>query len=353
MHIAQIPTPALIVDQEALRHNVETMRGYIEESGAALKPHYKSFKNTKMARHLIEDGAAGITCAKLTEAEDLAMSGIPDILIANQIVDEAKIDRLAQMALGAKVTVCVDDADNIRELETAAAAKGTVIRCLVEYDVGMGRCGVYDPDSFLRLAVLVRTCPHLQFEGIQAYAGHLSHEIDHAARERESERVERILRELKEHLVSHGVRVPKVSGTSTGTIEFRRKGTVYTEVQPGSYLFMDTSYRALGLPFENALFLLVQVIGENARSVITDGGLKTLSLDQLPPIFADFPAKKVKLSEEHAAIDRAGTELKIKDKLRMIPGHCCTTVNLHDYFYLVSGDEVLDKVPITGRGKSQ
>ena len=351
MTIDWIETPALILDMDLCEENIRTAKKFLEGKKYALRPHYKSHKSPYIAHMQIREGAKGICCATLGEAEDLVFSGIQDVLIANQVIDQTKIARLAYLAGCCRLTVCVDRADNVVALEAAAKQRGTTIHCLVEYEVGMNRCGVNTHEDFLALAKQIDASPNLVFEGIQAYAGNLSHEEDYETRRLESEKVERSLRELIECLKREGLQVREVSGTSTGTLEFLYQDSVFTEVQVGSYLFMDVAYNALNLKFKSAAFVLTQVISINPNWVIVDGGMKSISLDQYKPIFRDYPNLPVKMSEEHSKIPNPGG-VKIGDRLMMIPGHCCTTFNLHDYFYLVRDGKVMDRIPVTSRGKS-
>lgn len=351
MHIDQLETPALLVDQDIFERNMQRMRQLLEPLGVALRPHYKSHKSTAVAHLQIAAGAKGITCAKVGEAEDLALSGIEDILIANQIIGKSRIARCAWLAAGCRLTVCVDQEQNVRDLEAAAACQGSILHCLVEYEVGMGRCGVTTPEECERLARLILECPHLCFDGIQAYAGHLSHEVSLEVRRAQAEAVECALKKLKGYLEERGIPVGEVSGASTGTVELRRADTVYTEVQAGSYLFMDATYKQLGLRFENSLSVLASVISTRPDLVVTDAGVKCIGVDQGDPVCPALPGAAVNMSEEHSAFRLAGHGLHVGDRVRLLPGHCCTTMNLHDSFYFVRGGKVTDRVPVTSRGK--
>ncbi len=349
----QIETPALILDLEVFHRNLDKANAYIAGSKMRMRPHYKSSKCTAIAHMQLSAGAKGITCSKLSEAEDLVFSGIDDVLIANQVTEPSKLARLASLAKCARITVCVDTPENISALERAAAAQYAVIHCLVEYDIGMHRCGVYTPEEFLALAGHIAACPHLVFEGIQAYAGNLAHEADAKARRRSSATVEARLRHLIDFLRANGVACKEVSGVSTGTLEFRPKDTVYTEVQAGSYIYMDMSYRNVGAPFENALFVLSTVISKSAGATVFDAGMKSLPIDQALPALASHPDITLGMSEEHCqATNERLSSIAIGQKLRIIPGHCCTTINQFNWLYLVRNGKVVDRLPVTGRGKS-
>lgn len=353
MRIDCLETPALLVDRDALDRNMERMRLILEKSGVALRPHYKSHKSTAIAHLQIQAGAKGICCAKVSEAEDLAMAGVEDILVANQVVEKSRIARLAWLAKGCRIAVCVDQAQNIRDLEQAAALADSRIHCLVEYEVGMGRCGVETPEAFADLARQVMDCPHLEFEGIQAYAGHLSHEPDGEIRRQESEKIEIRLRQLLDYLKQEGILVKEVSGASTATAALRGPDTVYTEVQAGSYLLMDSAYGQMGLEFEHSLTMLATVVSARPDLVVTDAGAKCMGADHGEILCPQLPGAAVNLSEEHSAFSFSNHGLQPGDKVRLIPGHCCTTMNLNDVFYFVREERVLDCLPVTSRGKSQ
>lgn len=351
MRIDQVETPALILDMDLVERNIDTMQQLLAGTGQALRPHYKSHKCAYLAHLQMEAGAKGITCAKLGEAEDLAACGIQDILIANQITDPAKIARLAQLALRSRITICVDDLDNIAQISAAAKAANAVIHCYVEYEVGMQRCGAQTPEEFLALADAVLNAGALRFDGIQAYAGHLSHEEDRAARRLGAAGAEDRLRELLAFLDSRGIGVSQVSGASTGTAEFKAGGSVYTELQAGSYLLMDGAYARLGLPFQNALSIQATVISTAGGRIVTDAGIKCCGVDQGPPVFADFPSCVPVMSEEHSAVMPSGHSCRPGDRLTLIPGHCCTTMNLHDSVFLARNGTITGRIPVTSRSK--
>jgi D-serine deaminase-like pyridoxal phosphate-dependent protein len=332
---------------------MELMKSYSQSIGIALRPHYKSNKCTAIAHMQIRYGAKGIACAKLSEAEDLILSGIDDVLVANQITDAGKVARLAYLAGCCRLTVCVDNAENIRLLEACASIQNTTVHCLVEYDVGMNRNGVETPEDFVKLAKLTDSCPHLVFEGIQAYAGNLALKTDRQVRVDGTRDLETKLSDLIKYAKSEGLEIKEVSGESTGTAFLKDKDSVYTEIQAGSYVFMDTRYGALDLGFKNSLFVLAQVMGVNSGWVITDAGLKSVAIDGSAPVFAKYSKNEIKLSEEHCKIANNGVTEKIGDRLAIIPGHCCTQVNLHDWLYMVREGKVIDRVPINSRGKSR
>ena len=350
---SQIETPALVLDMDVFEENRRTVMDFLESRNLKLRPHYKSHKCTAIAHLQMQDGAKGICCAKVSEAEDLIASGIDDVLIANQITDLPKVSRVAALAGCCHLTVCVDQAQNINDLSAAACLQGTVIHCLVEYDIGMIRCGVRSFDEVYALVKQIAAAPNLSFEGIQAYAGQLSHHMDDNTRRVRSLEIEAELGKLKGFLEERGIPVKEVSGVSTGTVFNRPQCSVYTEIQAGSYIFMDACYGAMKLGLGNALFVLSSVISLSGGLIITDAGRKSVGVDQGKPFFTAFPEKEIDFSEEHSSVVREGTQSAIGDRLRMVPGHCCTTANLHDCIYFVRNGKVVDRVPVTSRGKSR
>jgi len=298
----------------------------------------------------IENGAVGMTCAKLEEAFDLAESGIENILIANQITDKSKISKLAFLAKACRLAVCVDDKENVEDLEKAAAFADSTVYCLVEYEIGMERCGVSTKEEVLSLAKLIKSCPHLVFEGIQAYAGHISHMIEETERKTKTEENSKKIRELIEYLSSNGISVNVLSGGSTGTSEIKAKEGLYTELQAGSYLFMDSTYGDLKLPFENSLFILATVVSVGENIAVVDAGIKSCGVDQGMPKCKGFEVSNIVASEEHFQLHNPTKKLKVGEKIVLIPSHCCSTINLHNKIYLYKNEKVIDRFEITARG---
>ena len=350
MKISGLSTPALVLDVNILNENMAAMDRILKDSGLKLRPHYKSHKCAALAKLQMRNGAIGMTCAKLSEAEDLCDIGVEDILIANQIVDMAKIHRLADLAKHCRLTVCVDNTENITALSRAAQSSGSTIHCLVEYDIGMQRCGVVTKEAVLALAKHIMDCDNLEFDGLQAYAGHISHVEDLTARKQMTAENYDKLKELISYLNENGVSVKIISGGSTGTAEIKAAEGLYTELQAGSYLFMDATYRTLSLPFQNSLFILSTVVSQREGLTVIDAGVKTCGVDQGMPVPYKGKAGEIVASEEHFQIHQYSEKTRVGDKIRIVPAHCCSTVNLHDKIYLVDGDKVIDRLPITAKG---
>jgi len=353
MTIDRLQTPSLVVEKKILLQNAETMKKMLEGSNAALRPHYKSHKCAALARWQVANGAKGMTCAKLEEAEDLADAGIEDILIANEVIDPRKIRRMADLAGDCRLTVCVDHIENALAIAEAAKAANTTVHCLVEYEIGMRRCGVKEQADVLKLAEVIGSESHLTFDGIQAYAGHISHLEDAVEREAITKNNASKLRTLLKLLADHGMEAKILSGASTGTAEMKIKEGLYNEIQVGSYLFMDSTYRTLNLPFKNSLFLLSSVVSVKDGLTVLDAGVKTCGVDQGMPDFEGCDAKEIVANEEHFQFHGLSVSHRVGDRILLIPGHCCSTVNLHDRIYVVDDGKVVDRLAITARGFSK
>ena len=352
MKLKDLETPALIIDELVMEENMDHMMAMLEDTRIQLRPHYKTHKSPDLAWLQIEKGAKGITCSKLSEAEDLVKAGIYDILIANQVVQKSKIARLASLAGMCHMTVCVDSEQNIRDLSAAACLAGSVIHCYVELDIGMKRCGVNTFEEFYQLAALLEELPGVSYDGIQAYAGNLAHEYDVDKREAAIEANEERLRQLIAYLDQRGIKNREVSGCSTGSVYMKKYSSVYTELQPGSYIFLDMAYRGMKTAFKNSLYVLATVISAGPDHFVIDAGVKSICPDQGNPGLDGIEFESVSLSEEHTAF-YGPHSLKVGDMVRVVPGHCCSTVNLYDEMYLLDGDTVIDRIPVVGRGKAR
>lgn len=360
-----LDTPALLIDSEVMEANIATMARYFLDLAAKglpvrLRPHTKTHKCPALARRQIEAGGTrGIACQKLGEAEVMAAAGITeDILIANQIVGAEKIARLVALRRRTNVMVCVDDERNLAELSEAAQAAGVRLGVLVELDVGMKRCGVPTVEEAVRLAQLADRLPGIVFEGLQGYEGHLVDIPDEAQRRRAVERDMAAMLEAKRQIEAVGLEVLHVDAGGTGTYHITSQIPGMTEIQAGSYIFHDGLYLKVIDHFRPALTLLTTVVSRPAvNRAILDIGLKSLGGDGL----ADTRVKDIEgaclieLSEEHGTLSVSGeaASLRVGDKIELIPGHGCTTINLHDQYFVLQDERLAEVLPIPGRGKFQ
>lgn len=361
---AEVQTPCLVLDLDALERNIAKMAAYAAHKGMRLRVHGKMHKSVDVARLQIGAGAVGVCCQKVSEAEVFARGGISDILVSNQIRDPAKIDRLARMpAWGASVMVCVDDSANVADLSAAALRHGTELGVLVEIDCGAGRCGVTTAAEAVALARAVAAAPGLRFAGLQAYQGAMQHLERYDDRQAKLDLAIAQVREAVAALQAAGLDAKLVSGGGTGSYYFESGSGVYNELQCGSYAFMDADYgRILDRngrridqgEWENALFLLTQVMSHvKPDKAVCDAGLKAQSVDSgLPVVFGRSDVTYVKCSDEHGVIDDPRGALRVGEKLRLVPGHCDPTCNVHDWYVGLRGGKVEVVWPVSARGKT-
>lgn len=365
MDEADIQTPCLVLDLDALERNIVKMGRFAHEMGVRHRVHGKMHKSVDVA--LLQErlgGSCGVCCQKVSEAEVFARGGIKDVLVSNQVRDPAKIDRLARIPkLGARAICCVDDLGNVADLSAAAVKHGTTIECLVEIDCGAGRCGVTTTPAVVALAKAIDAAPGLRFAGIQAYQGAMQHMDRYEDRKAKIDIAVAMVRDAVAALKAEGLDCDIVGGGGTGSYYFEGNSGVYNELQCGSYAFMDADYgRILDKDgkridqgeWENALFILTSVMSHaKADRAICDAGLKAQSVDSgLPVIFGRTDVKYIKCSDEHGVIEDPAGVLKVNDKLRLVPGHCDPTCNVHDWYVGVRNGKVEVVWPVSARGKA-
>lgn len=358
---ADVQTPCLIVDLAALERNIARMQKFADDMGVRLRVHGKMHKSADIARMQLDAGACGICCQKVSEAEAFVRAGIEDILVSNEVCDPVKIDRLARLsASGARIIVCVDDIGNVADLSAAAQRHGTTLELLVEVECGAGRCGVAAGRPVVDLAKAVAAAPGLVFAGIQAYQGSAQHIRSYEDRKARIEIAIEAARRSVEMLAAEGLSCAIVGGGGTGTYGFEGNSGVYNELQCGSYAFMDADYQRVKNArgdfldeFENSLFLLTSVMSHpTADRAVVDAGLKAQSVDSgLPVVFGRSDLQYGKCSDEHGVIDDPGGTLRIGDKLRLVPGHCDPTCNIHDWYVGMRAGRVERLMQVTARGK--
>jgi D-serine deaminase-like pyridoxal phosphate-dependent protein len=353
---SDLDTPVLLVDLDPLEHNIQTMADFFRDRPAHLRPHVKSHKMPAIARLQVAAGAPGVCAAKLGEAEAMVEGGIDDVLIANEVVGDMKMERLLALAERARIAVAVDHSDNVAALSRAAHARGVALVVLVELDIGMNRCGVNTADEALALARLVIDSPGLEFRGLMGYEGHVMGVKDAGERARACRASMQRVTDAAEYLRAAGVPVEEVSGGGTLTYDVSGTYPGMTEIQCGSYALMDTNFRDMGSPFQCAMTLLTTVMSLPRPGVaIADAGMKTITNDFGLPEVKNGPGLTLeRLSEEHARLsvaDSAGIDLG--EKVELLPSHGCTTVNLHDRAYAVRDGRVVEVWDVAGRGRSQ
>jgi len=351
-----LDTPALLLDLDVLEGNIARMAEFARQAGVSLRPHAKTHKSPLIARKQLQAGAIGITCQKLGEAEVLVDAGIEGLLITNEIIGETKIRRLIELARRAPLLITVDHAENVADLSGAAVSGEVGLEVLVEVDVGMHRCGVQPGRPALDLARIVASAPGLRFRGLMGYEGHVVGVPDRPTRTEMASACLKLLVDTAGLLRANGLQVDIVSSSGTGTFDIGGGFPGVTEIQVGSYATMDGHYQEVGVPFDPALTLLAAVVSAPAPGLaILDAGLKALSTDQGLPKPIGIPGAEVKyLAEEHAWLFLPdGVVLRPGDKVRLLPAHGCTTINLHDRYYACRGGFFVETWPVAARGKSQ
>ena len=363
MNEADIQTPCLVVDLDALEYNIKAMRDFCAKMGVRHRVHGKMHKSVDIAKlqHALGD-AVGVCCQKVSEAEVFARGGIKDVLVSNQVRDPAKIDRLARLPkLGARTICCVDDIANVADLSAAAQKHGTTIECLVEIDCGAGRCGVQAGAPVVELALAIAAAPGLKFSGLQAYQGAMQHMQSYEDRKAKIDIAVEMVKRSVDMLAAAGFECDIVGGGGTGSYYFEGTSHVYNELQCGSYAFMDADYGRIHdekgkriSEFKNALFILTSVMSHaKADKAICDAGLKAQSVDSgLPVVFGRNDIEYIKCSDEHGVIADPSGVLKINEKLKLVPGHCDPTCNVHDWYVGVRGGKVEILWPVSARGKA-
>jgi len=364
MDAADIQTPCLILDLDALERNIRKMGEYARKHGMRHRSHGKMHKSVDVQR-LQErlGGVAGVCCQKVSEAEAFARGGIKDILVSNQVRNPLKIDRLARIPkYGARVGVCVDDAANVAELSAAAQEHGTTLECLVEIDCGAGRCGVVTSEAAIEIAQAIDAAPSLRFAGIQAYQGSMQHLERYEDRKAKLDAAIAQVKAVVAALGSAGLKAEIVTGGGTGSYRFESNSGVYNELQCGSYAFMDADYgrirdehgkRIDENEWENALFVLTSVMSHAKPDLaVCDAGLKAMSLESgLPVIHGRDDVTYISASDEHGVIEDKHGVLRINEKLKLVPGHCDPTCNLHDWYVGVRNGKAEVVWPVSARGK--
>ncbi|QOG05306.1 DSD1 family PLP-dependent enzyme [Aureimonas sp. OT7] len=365
MSADDIQTPCLILDLDALEANIRKMGDYAKAHGMAHRAHGKMHKSVDVLRMQMElGGAIGVCCQKVSEAEVFVRAGFKDVLVSNQVRDPAKIERLARLPLhGGRVIVCVDDVANVGDLSQAAQRNGTVLDCFGEIDCGAGRCGVTTTPAVLEIARAIAKAPGLRFTGIQAYQGAMQHIDSYEERKAKLDAAIAQVRDAVEALKAEGLEPRIVSGGGTGSYYFESNSGLYNELQCGSYAFMDADYgrihdkdgqRIDKGEWQNALFILTSVMSHaKPDKAICDAGLKAQSVDSgLPFIYGRDDVKYIKCSDEHGVIEDANGVLKINEKLKLVPGHCDPTCNVHDWYVGVRNGVVETVWPVSARGKA-
>lgn len=353
----EVETPALLLDLDAFEHNLARMQSLLAPTGTRLRAHAKTHKSPVIAHLQLRAGAIGQCVQKVGEAEVLAWGGVPDILVSNQVVGDGKLARLAALARIARVAVCADEAGNVARIEAAAEAAGVRLPVLVEIDVGSNRCGVQPGPEAVALAGMIAGSKHLRFAGLQAYHGSAQHlrttEERTAAIASATDGVRRTVEQLRQQ----GLGCDIIGGAGTGTFEHESATGLYTEIQAGSYCFMDADYArnhgGQSAGFQHALFVLATVMSQ-ARSGLAavDAGHKAVAIDSgMPLVWQRDGVAYTGASDEHGKLEwTEGAGVRHGEKIRLVPGHCDPTVDRFDWYVGVRGGRVECLWPVAARG---
>jgi D-serine deaminase-like pyridoxal phosphate-dependent protein len=360
-----LPTPVLLLDLDAFEANLSKMSRYAKEHNRSLRPHGKTHKCPEIAKALVRAGAVGVCAAKISEAEAFVQNGVSGILITTAVLGKHKIQRAAQLAAAHPETIfCADNPQNVRDLNDAAAAGRVRINVAVDLWVGR-RTGIQPGEPALRLAQLIDSLPNLKFAGLQAYAGHASHVIGFEERRKASQEAMAPAAETRRLLESKGIAVLLLSAGSTGTYNIDSEIDGITELQPGSFIFMDVDYRRIGgqdgpvySDFRHSLSVLTTVVSKPADDMaVVDGGFKAFSTDKpFTPEPRSFEGLTFDWAgDEHGILKMPGAPVPVNvgDRVEFTIPHCDPTVNLYDCIYCLRGENVEAVWKIAARGMSQ
>ncbi len=360
--IETLDTPSVLIDLDLMEANIAKLMAHFKGSGVNVRPHLKTVKSPVLALKLIEAGAVGGCVAKLSEAEVMAQGGVNDLMITTEIVGQPKLKRLVELIKqypDLKLRVVTDSLSGATTLNQALEANGLHLNVLLDLNVGQNRTGI-GLDEALAFATQLGEFKALRLIGFHGYEGHLQHIEEAADREQRCREAMQALNETAQQLRAAGFNIETVSTGGTGTAEICASCEGITEVQPGSFIFMDTAYRkALGPVYANALTVLATVVSKPVSNrAVTDAGLKSLSVDSgMARLKAPAGVKYRPGGDEHGILewaeDNAEVKLEVGDRVEFIPSHIDTTINLHDYYYAHRAGVIEAIWPISARGKVQ
>lgn len=349
----EIPTPALVLDLRAMDRNIQRVAAFFAEGPCKVRPHFKAHKTPEIARRQLAAGACtGLTCATVGEAE-IASAFCNDILIANEVIGADKCARVALLADAADIKIAVDSETALSQIASAATATGHTVGVLVDIDVGLPRCGISPGEPALALARRAADTAGVEFRGVMGYEGHVVGIDDREKRTAGAATAMERLTSTADLMRGAGLPCEIVSAGGTGTYDITGRIEGVTEIQAGSYVLMDTAYAKLDIPFEKAFSVLGTVLSRpRAGLCVTDSGHKACTQDHGNPEVRDYPGASVLfLSDEHATIAiPADSAINVGDRIHLWPSHIDPTINLHDVFYVLDGDAVVDVWPIVARG---
>ena len=345
----ELTTPALLLDLDALRANLDFMAAGMRGVSTTLRAHVKVHKSPHIARMEVEHGAIGVGCATVWEAIVMVRAGIDDVFVINEVVGAEKTRALALLAREASVKVAVDDAIQIDELSRAASAAGSSIGVLIDVDEGMHRCGVTSAEEALPLARRIAAAAGLEFVGVTGYEGHCSLEFDEAERHSMAGEAMKLLTGIASHLAEHGLPCRIVTAAGTGTWEVTSRYPGVTEIQPGSYATMDGHHRGLDPRFRWAVSVLASVISRRPDRIVLDAGSKTVGSSA--GVLKDLDLEKYRFDEEHSIFLADGScLLRVGDKVEILCNYTPFAIGYFEAYHVMEDGRVTDLWPVMPRG---
>lgn len=362
--VKELPTPALLIDLDIMERNLQALGSYMKGRPVSFRPHGKAHKSPAIGKLQLASGAKGLCAAKLGEADVLIRGGVRDVLITAEVVGRVKIERLmALLTLTPDVKAVVDNEQNAIDLSNAALTSKRKLKVAIDVNVGQNRTGLSTPDEVVALAQVIAKQKGLELIGLQGYGGNNQHTVGFENRKaRELASNERVVA-ARQALEKAGFAVQMVSVGGTGSYNIDADYPGVTEIQPGSYIFMDSHYNKIGgrdkpefSEFGNSLSVLTTVISRavSGRAIVDAGG-KALSTDESVPEPMDLTGATFGVAgDEYGSLrlQNPSRELKVGDQVQIMPGHCDTTVNLHNVYFAVRNGTVEHVWPIEGRGRT-
>ena len=360
--IDELPTPALVLRRSALQRNIASMASFLDSKGKGFRPHAKTHKCPLICHEQLEAGAVGVCVAKVGEAAAMIAGGVQDILITSPLTTPLKVSIVGELAKQATGLHLVVDSEHGLSVLQAALPEETRLGVLIDLDVSMGRTGTRDVELVARLVESVDADPRLNFAGVQHYAGHVMHIEKFAERRDKSLALWEKINESLEFLAQRGIHCDVVTGSGTGTYNIDVAVEAITDLQVGSYILMDEEYRQIASAdadrfedFEVSLHVACATISQPRDGAITvDGGFKAFASDSVAPVTDQVADAKFYFGgDEHGilVLPKGEQEIRLGQVLQFVAPHCDPTVNLHDYYWVQSDDDLIHECwPITGRG---
>ena len=346
-----VSTPALVVDLDVFEANVAAMAALLRGTGKTVRPHVKTHRTPELAKRQLGESSVGVTCATVGEAEAMIAAGLDDVLVANEVVDPAKLDRVVALARTARVALAADDPAPVIALSDRAARAGVTVRVLVDVDILLHRCGVDSSANALELAKVVERAPGLHLAGLMGYEGRVRASVED--RDAKIVGAYAILAEAREALLRAGLPVGCVSAAGTSTLKEALADPTVTEVQAGVYALMEPELLDMGLPFRCAALIRGTVISRHPDRFVVDIGRRAVGVEYGPPVSRTIDATSITIGDEHTIVALDGPVPPLGAQVDFIPGQIRTTFNLHDHVWVSRDGRIVDRWPISARGGSQ